>query len=254
MELGAQTYNTRLYMQNEKDMIRSLKKIAGIGYKTVQISGIGEIAPRRLREICDELDLRIVLTHNPENRILYDIEAVIEENDILGCDYIGLGSMSDRYRGGVPEWISYFIEDFKEPAQKIAAADKLFMYHNHHFEFEKFGEKLLFDRLVEGFSKKEMGFTLDTYWVQAAGADICDWIEKLEGRIPCIHLKDMTVRNGEQIMAPVLEGNIPFAKIIKLLEKQGQTKYLIVEQDFCEESPFVCLKKSYDNLAGLGYQ
>ena len=253
MKLAAQTYTTNLYMKNERDIIRSLKMIAEIGYTALHISGIGKIEPKKLRDICDSLGLDIILTHNSEDRFLNDTQALIEENDILGCDYIGLGAMTDRYRGGVPEWVYYFIEDFKEPARKIAGAGKLFMYHNHQFEFEKIGGKLIFDQLIEGFSKEEMGFTLDTYWVQTGGGDICDWLVKLEGRVPCIHLKDMTVRAGQVLMAPVLEGNIPFRKIAELLAVQGKTEYLIVEQDFCEESPFVCLKKSYDNLSRLGY-
>ena len=254
MKIGAQTYTTCLYMKNERDIIRSLQRIADIGYTTVQISGIGPIKPQRLRSICDDLGLAIVLTHSGEDRFLNDVEGLIEENEILGSKYIGLGAMSDRYRSRDGQWLNYFIEDFKLPAQKIAAAGKLFMYHNHHFEFEKVDGKLRMDVLLEGFAPDEMGVTLDTYWVQAAGADICDWIEKLNGRVPCIHLKDMAVENGTSVMAPVMEGNIPFAKILQLLEEQGNTEYLLVEQDNWSESPFVCLKKSYDNLASLGYK
>ena len=107
-----------------------------MGYKTVQISAIGrELSPRRVREICDDNGLQIVLTHSDGNRILYDTQRLIEEHDILGCDYIGLGAMPDKYRTG--EWISHFVDDFMEPARKIAAAGKLFMYHNHNFEFQK---------------------------------------------------------------------------------------------------------------------
>ena len=77
------------------------------------------------------------------------------------------------------------------------------------------------------------------------GADVCDWIEKLADRIPCVHLKDMAVKGWEPIMAPVGEGNLPWGKILATLEKCGETKYLLVEQDVCQESPFTCLEKSY---------
>ena len=250
MVIGAQTYTIRDYAQTEKDIYRSLKTIAEMGYTTVQISGLGSIGPQKMKSFCDEFNLKIVLTHIPENRILNETDAVIDEHNIMNCDYIGLGAMSDRYRGEVPEWLDYFTEDFKEPARKIAAAGKLFMYHNHNFEFQKVNGKRLFDRLVENFSAKEMGFTLDTYWIQAAGADICDWVEKLHGRIPCVHLKDMDVRGFTPVMAPVGEGNINFQKVLKCMEKSG-VKYLLVEQDICAESPFVCLKKSYDHLVSL---
>ena len=38
------------------------------------------------------------------------------------------------------------------------------------------------------------------------------------------------------------------------LEELGGTRYALVEQDTCAGSPFDCLQKSYDNLAGLGYR
>jgi sugar phosphate isomerase/epimerase len=241
----------RNYLQNEKDFYFSLKSIAEIGYKTVQISGIGkDIRPERIKEICDEFFVKIIITHSDVNRILYDTEALIKEHDIMGCSYIGLGSMPEKYRSAY--WITHFAEDFKEPAKKMAAAGKLLMYHNHNFEFEKFNGKYLLEYLLESFGPEEMGITLDTYWVQAAGGDVCQWIELLKDRIPCVHLKDMAVVNGTPVMAPVMEGNMNFQDILKKLEESNCT-YMFVEQDVCEGSPFACLKKSFLNLRELGY-
>ena len=131
MKTGAQLYTIRTYTQNERDFERSMKRIAQIGYRTVQISAVGkDIRPERIREICDRNGLEIVLTHSDVNRILYDTDRLIAEHDAMGCKYIGIGSMPDRYRA--PEWLAHFAEDFREPARKIADAGKLLMYHNHN--------------------------------------------------------------------------------------------------------------------------
>ena len=37
---------------------------------------------------------------------------------------------------------------------------------------------------MDDMAPEEMGFTLDTYWVQAGGADVCEWLERLKGRLP----------------------------------------------------------------------
>lgn len=251
MKTGAQLYTLRTYTQNEKDFAFSMKAVAEIGYTQVQISAIGPISPERVREICDENGLEIVLTHTNQERILNDTQAVIREHEILGCKYIGLGSMPERYQS--PHWLSHFAMDFKEPAKKIAAAGKLMMYHNHAFEFERYNGKRLIETLTEAFTAEEMGFTLDTYWVQAAGCDVVQWLKILADRIPCVHLKDMDVVEGQQVMAPVGAGNMNFDAILNALEKTGKTAHLLVEQDVCRESPFVCLKKSYDYLAQKGY-
>lgn len=247
MTLGAQLFTLREYTQTEKDLDYSLMRVAKMGYKTVQISAIGPIAPERVRELCDKHGLQIVLTHTDPNRIMNDTEAVIKEHDVMGCDYIGIGMMPKKYCS--PEWLWHFAEDYKEAAKRIAAAGKLLMYHNHNVEFQKFNGALVMDTLLESFAPNELGFTLDTYWVHMGGADVCAWMEKLSGRIPCIHLKDMAVRGWEPVMAPVGEGNLDFDKIIKTAEKCG-TKHLLVEQDTCVGSPFDCLETSFRNLQG----
>lgn len=253
MILGAQLYTIRSYTQNERDLGVSLQKIAKMGYSTVQISAIGtQIPAETVKRLCEENQLSIVLTHTNPERILNDTEAVIREHEIMDCPYIGIGVMPERYRS--PEWISRFAADYKEPAQKIAAAGKRLMYHNHHFEFEKMNGQLVLETLLNEFSPEEMGITLDTYWVQAAGGDVFHWLKCLKDRIACVHLKDMTVHRGEVCMAPVLEGNMNFVGILKELEELGQTEYLLVEQDTCQESPFTCLEKSYQNLKKLGYR
>ena len=250
MVIGAQLYTLRDYCQNEKDFDESMKRVAEIGYKTVQVSGIGPIAPAKVREICDKYDLKIVLTHTPPDRVLNDTEKVIEEHNIMGCDHIGIGAMPGKYRE--PDWIDRFAADYLEPAKKIAASGKLFMYHNHDFEFQRFNGKYILEYLLDAFKPDELGITLDTYWVQVAGCDVEDWIERLSGRLPCIHLKDLEMISGKPHMAPIMEGNLNFPKYIKAFEKAG-TKYMLVEQDYFLESPFICLKKSYDNLKALGY-
>lgn len=252
MVLGAQLYTVRHYTQSARDFDIAMKKIAEIGYRTVQISAIGNIPAEQVREICDRHALEIVLTHTSPDRILNDTQAVIREHDAMGCTYIGLGSMPDRYR--TVAWLDRFFADFKEPARKIADAGKLLMYHNHDFEFEALGKTRIIERLMAEFTPQEMGFTLDTYWVQTAGADVCQWIEKLAGRLPCVHLKDRAVVRATPVMAPVGEGNMNFPAILDAVEKFGGTRYLLVEQDECLESPFVCLKKSFDYLTDLGYR
>ncbi len=245
MTIGAQLFTLREYTQTPSDLDYSLGKVAEMGYKTVQLSAIGPIPAQKVRELCQRRGLEIVLTHTDPNRILNDTEAVIAEHNILGCDYIGIGMMPQKYRS--PHWLWRFAEDYREPAKKIAAAGKLLMYHNHNLEFQKFNGKLVMETLMESFSPQEMGFTLDTYWVQLGGGDVCAWLKKLAGRIPCVHLKDVAVQGMEPVMAPVMEGNLDFPRILQTLEACG-TKHLLVEQDICQGSPFACLEQSLRNL------
>ena len=109
--------------------------------------------------------------------------------------------------------------------------------------------------LLEWFAPEEMGITLDTYWVQNAGGDVCTWIEKLAGKIDILHLKDMAVKYDENnavvsYITEVGNGNIDFKKAIETAEKCG-VKYFCVEQDNCPFEFEPSLKASSDYLHKL---
>ena len=252
MKTGAQLYTVRLFTQTVPDFQETMRRVAEIGYRTVQLSAIGgAVTPQIARETADETGLEIVLTHSDLNRILTDTEQLIRDHETMGCKYIGIGSMPEKYRN--PDWIKRFAADFKEPARMIKDAGMRLMYHNHAFEFEKTDGRYLLDYLLDDFAPDELGITLDTYWVQTAGGDVCQWIERLADRIPCVHLKDRGIVNGQEVMAPVMEGHMNFSAILKALEKTD-CEYALVEQDTCQENPFVCLEKSWRNLTELGYR
>lgn len=251
MQIGAQLYTVRLFTQTEKDLDRTLQKIAAMGYSSVQLSGqAAGISAQSMHAMCERYGLTVGLTHTNPVRILEDTDAVIAEHKLLGCRYIGIGIMPEKYRD--PAWMPYFVEDYKEAAKKIAAAGCRLMYHTHNIEFENRGGRRPIDLLCEGFMPEELGFTLDTYWLQAAGCDVLGWLDRLQDRIPCVHFKDMNCRGFTTVMAPVGEGNLDFASIVKKLDSLGKTEFAFVEQDTCEENPFVCLEKSLRNLKKFG--
>ena len=118
MKTGAQLYTVRLFTQTVPDFQETMRRVAEIGYRTVQLSAIGgAVTPQIARETADETGLEIVLTHSDLNRILTDTEQLIRDHETMGCKYIGIGSMPEKYRN--PDWIKRFAADFKEPARMI---------------------------------------------------------------------------------------------------------------------------------------
>ena len=251
MRIGAQMYTLRMYGQNERDLGRALEKVARIGYRDVQLSALGPIAPRRVKALCDANGLAIVLTHNPEQDFLTHPDELIEKHQIYGCRYVGLGYLPDRYH--LPEFLPYFQEDFGPVAEKLKAAGMKFMYHNHAFEFERQPDgRTMMEHLLAMLPADLMGVTADTYWLQYAGVDVCDWLRRHADRLPCVHLKDQAIRGFEIRMAPVGGGNLNFPAILDTIRNNGVTEYALVEQDECYgESPFACLQKSFEYLQNV---
>jgi sugar phosphate isomerase/epimerase len=244
--IAAQLYTVRNYIKTEPDIENTLKKVKEIGYNAVQVSGMGPIEPERLKSICDKLDLAICCTHIPYGRLKNDTEAVIREHKLWNCEYIGLGSMPNEYRGSREGFLA-FVKESSEIAKRIQDAGLQFAYHNHNFEFEKFDGITGMEILLNETDPKAFGFIIDTYWVQAGGANPVEWIRKVAGRMGVVHLKDMAIINSQQAFAEIGQGNLDWASIIKECRDTGVNWYA-VEQDICLRDPFESLKISLEYL------
>ena len=246
MQIGAQFFTVREQCKTLDDFALTLRKVADIGYKTVQISGTCPYEADWLREQLAINDLKCVLTHIPVPRLVGETEQVIADHHVFGCENIGLGwyafNETDTYEG--------FMATYPQVAEKIRQGGRYFMYHNHDQEFKKIGKQIILEKLAEDIPADVMGFTLDTFWVQAGGGDPAQWIANLAGRVPVIHLKDFSY--GRK-MAVVGEGNINFDRVFTEAEKAG-TKFMLVEQDDCNgEDPIECLRRSYEYLKACGF-
>lgn len=266
MKLGAMLYNVRDYCKTPEDIACTLRRIADMGYTAVQLCGLCPCDPTWLREELDKNGLEAPLTHTPYRRVLTDTAAVISEHDILGCDYVGIGCLADMFVKGDEAFVMQtrervaknFLCDAKPMVQTLRNAKKLFMYHNHDIEYRtKIDGVPLMEILANRFSPEELGFTLDVYWVAAAGADVIEEIRRYAGRLPCVHLKDMKfTEEGKRRYTWCGDGVIDFVGIRSALEDAG-TKYAFIEQDTTypdEPDPFVCLEKSLHYLTSIGYQ
>lgn len=251
MRVGAQLYTVRELCQDEAGLAATLEQIAKIGYTAVQVSAIGPLEPEIVRGLCDRYQLRIVLTHTDPQEILSNTEKVIADHQILGADYVGIGSLPKNYSRD-PDGMRRFWADYQAAAVRLAAAGIPLQYHNHHFELERFSGRTLLDLLADMAAPDQLGFIIDTYWLQYAGADAAEIIRALTGRVPVVHLKDMAVSDGKQVMAAVLSGNMNFQAILDACAESG-TKWLMIEQDTCPGSPLESLAESYHNLHDLGF-
>jgi len=254
MRIGAQLYTVHDFCQTLDDFENTLKKVADIGYEIVQVSGTCPYEGEWLKEKLDKYGLKCAITHIPYPKLTEDLDSVIKEHHKFDCKYIGLGGVPGFWAEDLKRdvWVD-FSKDAVQIGQKIKDAGCYFMYHNHHLEFFEIDGDYAFKYMPENIPADLMGFTLDTYWVKVGGHDPVEWLKKLEGRTPCIHLKDMILdSDGKPKMAPVGKGVLDFEAITTVAQELG-VEYALVEQDNCYgEDPFDCLRQSYNYLASLG--
>lgn len=252
--VAAQLYTLRSVMRTPEEIDRGLERLAKDGWKAVQASGLGPIEPKELKAIADRHGLDICATHVSYESLVGDVDAVIRDHEILDCKYIGLGAMPGEFRSS-GEGFREFARVMNPAAERIREAGRVFVYHMHNFEFARFGGKLGVEILMESLSDAAQ-IEPDTYWIQAGGADVVRWLERLSARpMDVVHFKDMTVDAGEfqPSMAEVGEGNLEWPAIIAACRK-ANVRWHIVEQDTCKRDPFDCLKTSLENLKKLGLE
>ena len=235
MKFGLNLYSLRDCIKTEAEFADTARKLKEMGYSYLQFSGAPFDADM-IKRVSDEAGIPFILTHVPMDRIIGDTEALMEEHARFGCKNIGLGAMGSKVV--VDEKLC------KETVEKLnAAAEKMkqngfsFFYHNHHHEFFKYGDQTLYDYMIE--NAPYINFTLDTYWLQYGGVSVVEYVEKLRGRIGCVHLKDYLVVQKEKLIpqfAPVGDGVMNFKSIVPKMLESG-TEYFIVEQDNAVEFP-----------------
>lgn len=194
-----------------------------------------------------------------------DLEKVIAFNKKLGVRYIR-DSLMPSCCVGRREGFLEAAEALNRYGELLSREGLKLYYHNHHFEFQRFGDKTGFELLAEATDPRYVGFELDVHWLQRGGQDPIRWIRRLAGRTDLVHLKDYRIRLPDVAPTPALlhqEQSIQFAEIgagtldmpaIIDTSLQSGAVYLPIEQDDTYgRDPFDCLKESVENIRAMGY-
>lgn len=255
-KLGVQAYTFRNAYSaadaNEQTLAKAFNTLKSLGYDEVQTAGFGNLTAQTYADLAHNAGLDIVGTHYDFGKIVNETEDTMRiHREILKTDFIGIGGMPVEPRTS-KDALLRFIETVNKIGEQIHKYGFKFTYHNHHFEFVKFADgKSIMDYLYEGLDPETTSFVLDTHWVQRGGGNPTTWIEKLNGRIDILHLKDMGVQNVDGQTLPFIteigNGNIDFDSVMVAAEKGG-VRYYCVEQDTCPGDPMDSLKVSIDYI------
>lgn len=263
-QIAAQLFTIRDFTKTREDFAASMAKIREIGYRAVQVSQIGDISDADVKRICDDNGLTICNTHVSVDDLLKNPDAVIEQHRLWNTRHVAIGGMPLEYRESEAGF-RRFADIANGIGERLYSAGLTFSYHNHSFEFLRFGAKSGLELIFDATDARYVQAELDTYWIQHGGADPVAWIEKMQDRMPVIHLKDMVMLHPprspqsirgkdsrpQQAMAEVGEGNMNLAGILDACKRIG-VEWYAVEQDICQRDPFESLAISYRNLRALG--
>ena len=265
--LGAELYTVRGLMPKSDQ--QTLQAIAKIGYTEVE----GDYPTfMRTAPLMKQYGLSPVSCHIPTPLVTdnwkpwgalasmqgkLSLEKIYDDLAKLGTKYAVMAYLMPAERGG-PDAMKKVAEQMNAAGAKAKAAGLQFAYHNHAFEFEGEPGHRTIDLFTQTMDPKLVGFEMDVFWVSVAGNDPVEWLKKLKGRVPLLHLKDkkkdFPTRYNEGVPADTFQevgaGSIDFAKVIPAAQAAG-VKHFFVEQDQTTGDPVASLAKSYSYVREL---
>ncbi|MCS6774664.1 MAG: sugar phosphate isomerase/epimerase [Anaerolineae bacterium] len=246
--IGLQLYTVRHTLA--KDFLGTLREVAAIGYRGVEFAGdFGSYAPRALRTILDDLGIAAIGGHCLIEQLNGAFERIAETYAILGARYVGLAWVPASYRN--EDGWKCLAAQINQAALTASRYGLTFFYHNHDFEFDTKSKQRGLDLLVAHTDPEHVKFELDVYWATYAGEAPIVWLNKLAGRVPLVHLKDMS-STPDRTFEILGEGIINFEPVFAAGDAAGVVWY-VAEQDECPKGELHSARRSYENLARRGW-
>lgn len=261
---GQRAWGVQLYTVREqlaKEPLETLKAIAGVGYKEVELFGPNTA---KIVQLSKEAGLTPVGTHIQASDVLGGktpdaLDAFFDGIAKVDLKYAVVGYIMPNDRGKDQAAFKKFGEEMNRAGERAKKAGLTFGYHNHAFEFGKLSDGTRpIDTIIETFDPALVKFEIDVFWVSVTGNDPVELITKLGNRVGWVHLKDKAkgtpVKFEETVehsaFAEVGSGAIDFPAVLKAAQAAGVQHYL-VEQDYTPADPIASLKKSFDYLSHL---
>ncbi len=230
------------------DFAGTLHKMADMGYSEVEMcsplgySGSGfeplnKMKNSEMRQIIDDSGLWCTSSHFNVGELRDSLDNRIEWARAMGMKQMVLASFwldkdasLDDYRKAAQE--------LNEIAVKTKAAGIQMAYHNHHMEFEKLDNQLIYDVLLEEFDPElvKMQFQVAVFNI---GYKAADYFRAYPGRFISAHLSDWSAEKDSQV--PIGQGDIDWDDFFSAAKKSGLKNYF-VEMDpatFPESATFL---------------
>jgi sugar phosphate isomerase/epimerase len=171
---------------------------------------------------------------------LADVQAV--GAGYVVCPWVDPGVAHD------PERWADFTSRLEGWARATEAQGLRFAYHNHVFEFEaRHGGEFALDRLFG--SAPGVLMELDAAWAHAGGVDPADYLRQYAGRVPLLHVKDVTVQGTQRETVELGRGEVDLPALLAAASGAG-VEWLIVEQDQCQRDPLESARANAHWLQG----
>ena len=259
------TVGIQLYTLRElifKDVAGVIGKVAKAGYQDVETFGYSKergffgMEPKAFRELLNSNGLISSSGHYDFGQYMTSgnadvVKTCIEAGQAIGQDYITVPYLGEEVRGSADAYKA-IAEKLNKAGELCNAANMRLAYHNHDFEFKKFGDQTGYDILLKETDPSLVGFEADLYWFVRGGQDPIEYFKQSPGRYVMWHVKDMD-KNSPEKNTEIGSGSINYKDIFSQAKLSGVQRIFVEQENFAASmDPFQSIGQSYtyikDNL------
>lgn len=246
---GVQLYTVR--KQAEKNLPAVLKAVHDIGYAEVETYwNVYNHPAAELKRMIRDNGLAVHSGHFNYERLEQKLEYAAE----LGLHYV-ICPMLPKAMWTSLDGFKRAADQFNTWGEKIGKMGMQFGFHNHNYEFRRFGNTTGFEMLMSRADASLVCLEMDCYWIAQAGQDPVAMLNTLGKRVRLLHLKDrkpgfpatQQLNKSAEHFTPVGTGTIDWKGVLATARKLDLER-LYVEQDSGDRPPLEELRISLTNL------
>jgi sugar phosphate isomerase/epimerase len=197
-----------------------------LGYEGTGLEVFQSMSGQEMRRIIEDAGLTCPSTHINQGD-LNQYDAFLEWAHGMGLNQMAMSMFWIPREASLDEYRAE-AEKLNLAAERSKAAGIQMLYHNHHHEFQKRGDTLVYDALMDAFDPGlvKMQFQVAVHNI---GYRAVDYFRKYPGRILSAHLADWSAAQDKQV--PIGQGDIDWDEFFLVARESG------VENHFVEMAP-----------------
>ena len=256
--ISIQLYTLRSIMTNAATTTSTLTSLEDIGYRNVELAGLGGLTVTQMSALLDDLGITPSSSHDGISGNLTQAATKIANAKILGQDYMNVPFLQSNNADDWRRWA----DQMNAEAALAKKARIRYGYHNHAHEFTtNLGGGLTpWQIFMDRLDPKLVHLEVDLYWVVTAGINLgvsdphqfaIDVIEDAPLRTRQFHVKDRHAATSPTPgdMADLGTGIIDFARIFQA----HKVEEYVVENDTPDVTPLQTARVGYQYLRGIRY-
>ncbi len=231
MPIGFQSWTVKEMLG--KDFPGTLKTIAGMGYKLVELCSpkgyaqigfgfLSNMPTADIKKTINDAGLECPSCHFGFAEVTDKVDESIAFAKDMGLTQMICSTFWLPKTATLNDYLAA-ADKLNKGAEKIKAAGMQAGFHNHEFEFATLDGQLIYDALMKQFDANLVKMQFQTEVINL-GYKAADYFKKYPGRFISAHLSDWTADKKE---VPIGKGVIDWNEFFKEAKKAGVKNYFV---------------------------